>query len=281
MSRLLFLVCLCHMFTIIVTAPSQHMICKNVDGVFAEDENDLIPSRGSAHSRSFQSLPGKRGPKGERGGIGMHGVKGQQGESGIVDYQKVNATVEQLFEKFVQKSVASRIEELEERMLTKLDEAVQKLDEKIDEIDTILLGSCDGVSYLGKCYIASLHTAYDVNYDQAVAMCGERSGKPADIIDSQHYDLVLKYIRSLMSSSYASIWLAMTYVHQTKKALLSSGTTAPYTNYYPGNPSSSASYTGMEIGVRNPSSSSQGMFNYARSYTRHGVLCQKERFTPN
>ncbi|XP_039269123.2 uncharacterized protein LOC120344100 [Styela clava] len=279
MSRLLFLlVCLCHLLTTIVTAQSQHMICKNVNDVFAEDENDSIPSRGSAHSRRFQSLPGKRGPKGERGEIGMHGVKGQQGESGIVDYQKVNATVEQLFEKFVQKLVASRIEELEERMLTKLDEAVQKLDEKIDEIDTILLGSCDGMSYLGKCYIASLHTANDVNYDQAVAMCGERSAKPADIIDSHQYDLVLKYIRSLISTSYAELRLGMKYDHQTKRALLSSGTTAPYTNYYPGHPTS---YTVMAIVVSNPSSSTQGMFDTSPSSNIQGVLCQKERFPSN
>nr|XP_039268827.1 mannose-binding protein-like [Styela clava] len=272
MSRLLFLVCLCHMFTTIVTAPSQHMICNNVDDVFAEDENDSIPSRGSAHSRRFQSLPGKRGSKGERGEMGMHGVKGQQGESGIVDYQKVNATVEQLFERFVENSVASRVEELEERMLAKLEEAVQKLDEKI------LQGSCDGVSYLGKCYIASLHIERDVNYDQAVAMCGERSAKPADIIDSQHYDLVLKYIRSVLSISYAELWLGMKYDHQTKRALLSSGTTAPYTNYHPGHP---RPYTLMAIVVRNPSSSNQGMFNTHPSSNLNGVLCQKERFPSN
>nr|XP_039268794.1 uncharacterized protein LOC120343840 [Styela clava] len=179
MSRSLFFVCLCHLFTTIVMSQSQHMICKNVDDVF--DENDSISSRESTHSRSFQGPPGKRGLKGEMGGLGMPGVKGQQGDSGNVDYQKVNATVEQLFEKLVEKSVASRIEELEERMLAKHDELNKK----------IWLGPGDGVVHLGKCYIASLHTARDVNYDEAVAMCTKLSAKPADIIGSQHYDMVM------------------------------------------------------------------------------------------
>nr|XP_039269123.1 uncharacterized protein LOC120344100 [Styela clava] len=270
MSRLLFLVCLCHMFTTIVTAPSQNMICKNVDDVFAEDENDSIPSRGSAHSRRFQSLPGKRGPKGEMGKIGMHGVKGQQGESGNVDYQKVNATVEQLFEKFVEKSVAPRIEELEERMLA-----------KFNEINMTLQGSCDGRSYLGKCYIASLQITPDVNYDQAVAMCRKMSAKPADIIDSHQYALVFKYIRTLISTSYVELWLGMKYDHQAERALLSSGTTALYSKYHPGYPLSLASRTGMAIIVRNPASSNQGMFNSPPSSNRNGVLCQKERFPSN
>nr|XP_039268795.1 mannose-binding protein A-like [Styela clava] len=166
-KRTLLLVCLCHFV---------------FDDVFGE--NDSISSRGSTHSHRSPGPPGKRGLKGEMGGIGMPGVKGQQGDPGIVDYQKVNATVEELFKKLVEKSVISRIEELEERMLAKLGE----LEEKIES------GPCDGVVHLGKCYQASLHTARDVTYDEAVAMCTKMSAKPADIIDSQHYDLIYYYI---------------------------------------------------------------------------------------
>nr|XP_039270371.1 uncharacterized protein LOC120345052 [Styela clava] len=265
--RLLLLVCLCHFFfTTLVTSPSQHMICKNVDDVFAEDENDSIPSRGSTHSHRSPGPPGKRGLKGEMGGIGMPGVKGQQGDPGIVDYQKVNATVEQLFEKLVEKSVISRIEELEERMLAKLGE----LDEKIES------EPCDGVLHLGKCYVASLHTARDINYNEAVAMCTKLSAKPADIIGSQHYDLVFKYIRTVMSSSYDEFWLAMTFDHSTNRVLLSNGTAAPYVKHYHGKPLTSATNTQIAISVRNPSRGQQGMFNAPRSYPTNGVLCQRE-----
>ncbi|XP_077970637.1 uncharacterized protein LOC120327867 [Styela clava] len=266
MRRSVIIVFLCHMFTTIMATQSKHMICKNVDDVFAEDEDSSILNYGSAHSRRLQGMPGKRGLKGENGVIGMPGVKGQQGAPGIVDYQKVNATVEQLIENSVEKLVTSRIEELGERL---------------DELKKMFLGTCDGVVYLGQCYIASLHTAQDVNYDKAVAMCTKMSAKTADIIDSQHYDLVLKYIRTLMSSSIVEVTLAMTYDHSTKRVLLSNGNTASYTNYYSGYPDVTASYTQMGIAVRNPSSGDQGMYNYPRLYDRHGVLCRKELFSSN
>nr|XP_039250158.1 uncharacterized protein LOC120327867 [Styela clava] len=211
---------------------NKHMICKNVDDVFAEDEEVRFPIMVQPTLVGYKACLVKEG---------------------------------------VEKLVTSRIEELEERMLAKLDE----LDEKI------LQETCDGVVYLGQCYIASLHTAQDVNYDKAVAMCTKMSAKPADIIDYPHYDMIFKYIRTLMSSSLVEVMLAMTFNHSTKRVLLSNGNTAPYTNYYSGYPRSTTSHTQMGIIVRNPSSGDQGMYNYPRLYDRHGVLCRKELFSSN
>ncbi|XP_039268794.2 uncharacterized protein LOC120343840 [Styela clava] len=148
---------------------------------------------------------------------------------------------------------------------------------KLDELNKkIWLGPYDGVVHLGKCYIASLHTTRDVNYEEAVAMCTKLSAKPADIIGSQHYDMVLKYIRTMMSSSYEEVWLAMTFDHSTNRALLSNGTTAPYITYFSGQPNKPATHTLMAFGARNPSRGQQGMFNAPRSYTTNGALCQRE-----
>ncbi|XP_077968856.1 uncharacterized protein LOC144422847 [Styela clava] len=143
-------------------------------------------------------------------------------------------------------------------------------------VKTIRSGPCDGVVHLGKCYLVSLHTITDVNYYEAVAMCIKMSAKPADIIDSQQYELVFKYIRTLMFSTYATLWLAMTIDHSTNRVLLSNGAAAPYIHYIPGEPTKTETYTQIAIAVANPSRSSQGMFNAERSYSNNGVLCQKE-----
>nr|XP_039270271.1 uncharacterized protein LOC120344986 [Styela clava] len=137
-------------------------------------------------------------------------------------------------------------------------------------------GLCDGLLYLGKCYRASLHTAQDVNYNEAVVMCTNMSAKPADIIDSQHYDMVVKYIQTIMSSSYEDVWLAMTFDHWLNIVLRSDGTAAQYVIYTPGAPYSHPTYTQLAITVRNLLGSSHGMFNAPRSSFKYGVLCQKE-----
>ena len=63
----------------------EHLICKRVEGVFADTQYD----RTVPHSRRIQGSPGKRGPTGGKGDRGLPGVKGEPGSPAIVEYERI------------------------------------------------------------------------------------------------------------------------------------------------------------------------------------------------
>ncbi|XP_039262456.2 uncharacterized protein LOC120338505 isoform X2 [Styela clava] len=139
------------------------------------------------------------------------------------------------------------------------------------------LESCTGFVYTEYCYWVEIHLSSDINYAEAKKICLRNSGKPADIVNSQHYQLVNNEIRLNMPSalSYVHAWLSMTINPLSGAVRFSGGKSARTVNYYPEYPKSTASYTQMAIGVRKDTSdSAQGMFNYTPINGLMGVVCQ-------
>ncbi|XP_077968852.1 uncharacterized protein LOC144422844 [Styela clava] len=242
-------------------ANSKHMICKSVDEVFNEETEAVGNQLTRRHHRG---IPGKRGAKGEKGDRGQPGVKGEPGIAAIVDYDTVNATIK----RFVGAAVAAELKALEERLFEQINETKSPVKAE----------SCTGFIYTEYCYWVEIHSKSDTNYAEAKTICLQNSGKPADIVDSQHYQLVNNHIRLNMPSSvsYVNAWLSMTINPSSGAVRFSSGNSARNVNYFPSYPKSTASRTQMAIGVqKDPSHSSQGMFNSPPNGNLMGVVCQK------
>ncbi|XP_077972872.1 uncharacterized protein LOC120338505 isoform X1 [Styela clava] len=242
-------------------AHSKHMICKSVDDVFNEETEAF---GNPLTRRHHQGISGKRGAKGDKGNQGQPGAKGEPGIAAIVDYERVNATIKRL----VETAVAAELKSLEERLFEQINETTKP---------HVKAESCTGFVYTEYCYWVEIHLSSDINYAEAKKICLRNSGKPADIVNSQHYQLVNNEIRLNMPSalSYVHAWLSMTINPLSGAVRFSGGKSARTVNYYPEYPKSTASYTQMAIGVRKDTSdSAQGMFNYTPINGLMGVVCQ-------
>nr|XP_039268800.1 pulmonary surfactant-associated protein A1-like [Styela clava] len=238
-------------------ANSKHMICKSVDDVFNEETEAVgIPLT----RRLYQGSPGKRGAKGDNGDHGQPGAKGEPGIAAVVDYDTIK--------RFVEAAVAAEMKSIEERLFEQINETRS----------SVKAESCTGFIYTEYCYWVEIHSISNTTYAEAKTICLRNSGKPADIVDSQHYQLVNNHIRLNIPSfvSYVNAWLSMTINPSSGTVRFSDGNSASNVKYYPKYPKSTASYTQMAIGVRkDPSDSRQGMFNYTPASNFMGVVCQK------
>nr|XP_039270488.1 uncharacterized protein LOC120345142 [Styela clava] len=102
-------------------------------------------------------------------------------------------------------------------------------------------------------------------------------GKPANIYDLAHYQLLRTYFRSLIPAVWAriDIWTGMEY--KNNQLLLSSGDpiTMATEVWYPGYPRFDASFTNVAVGVNEaPEYEDQGMYNHLPSWSLHGVICE-------
>lgn len=70
------------------------------------------------------------------------------------------------------------------------------------------LGLCD-VYYGGKCYIAILTTS---DFSEGVYRCGIIGGQAANIYNSDHHAMIVKYIRAnhMAQRSHTQLWIGMT-----------------------------------------------------------------------
>nr|XP_039258294.1 uncharacterized protein LOC120334847 [Styela clava] len=103
------------------------------------------------------------------------------------------------------------------------------------------------------------------------------NGKPANIYDLKHYQLLLPYLRSLMPAGqkWIGIWTGIEY--KNNQLLLSGGKpiTIATEVWYPSFPVSDASWNNVGVYVnKDPEDAIQGMFNIAPSYNRNGVICE-------
>ncbi|XP_077976143.1 uncharacterized protein LOC120334847 [Styela clava] len=121
---------------------------------------------------------------------------------------------------------------------------------------------CD-VTYKKICFRAVVYDARNVTFNDAKAICKSMNGKPANIYDLKHYQLLLPYLRSL--------------IHFNNQLLLSGGKpiTIATEVCYPSFPVSDASWNNVGVYVnKDPEDTIQGMFNIAPSYNRNGVICE-------
>ena len=71
----------------------QHLICKNVENVFA----DTHDTRTVPQSGIIQGSPGKRGPPGGKGDRGPPGIQGRPGTAASVDYEKISGMIDEKY----------------------------------------------------------------------------------------------------------------------------------------------------------------------------------------
>ncbi|XP_077976375.1 uncharacterized protein LOC120340448 [Styela clava] len=135
---------------------------------------------------------------------------------------------------------------------------------------------CD-VTYKKKCYRAVAYDVTNVNFNDAKAICKSMNGKPANIYDLKHYQLMLPYLRSLIPGGWGliDIWTGMEY--KNNQLLLSNGRpiTIATEVWYPKSPGSEASWTNVGVYVdKDPENAYQGMINKYPSSSFHGVICE-------
>ncbi|XP_077976140.1 uncharacterized protein LOC120340383 [Styela clava] len=135
---------------------------------------------------------------------------------------------------------------------------------------------CD-VTYKKKCYRAIVYDVPNVTFTDAKAICKSMNGKPANIYDLKHYQLLLPYLRSLIPAgwTYINIWTGMEY--KNNQLLLSNGRpiTIATEVWFPSYPGSDTFRTNVGVRVdKDQGYAYQGMFNNSPSYTTNGVICE-------
>nr|XP_039258175.1 uncharacterized protein LOC120334743 [Styela clava] len=135
---------------------------------------------------------------------------------------------------------------------------------------------CD-VTYKEKCFQAVVYDVWNITFNNAEPTCESMNGKPANIYDLKHYQLLLPYLRSLMPAcrTYIYIWTGMEY--KNNQLLLSNGRpiTIATEVWVPNYPVSEASWTNVGVRVnKDPGYAYQGMINDPPSYTNNGVICE-------
>ena len=88
-----FLVLISLAFPISGQNTQQHLICKNVENVFADARDVGIVTQ----SRGIQGSPGKRGPPGNKGDLGPPGIQGRPGTPASVDYERMSEMIDEKY----------------------------------------------------------------------------------------------------------------------------------------------------------------------------------------
>ncbi|XP_077975756.1 uncharacterized protein LOC144431468 isoform X1 [Styela clava] len=128
--------------------------------------------------------------------------------------------------------------------------------------------------------ICSQAVVYDVNnvtFNDAEPICKSMNiGKPANIYDLTHYQMLLTHLRPLIPAGRKNtyIWTGMKY--KNNQLLLSSGENITLATevWYPAYPRSDTSYTNVGVAVsKYPEYTYQGIWNINPSWSFHGVIC--------
>nr|XP_039273842.1 pulmonary surfactant-associated protein A-like isoform X2 [Styela clava] len=214
-----------------VKADSKHLVCKTVEDIFDETNQEGLSSDTNPRRRG---IPGKRGPQGVEGQPGSRGPKGKDGDPGIVNYERINATIEERVQaecpgiRYQRKCYWSVIH-------TSIDVSYEQA-----------LQLCRKKSGYPADILNSQHYTMVSNY--------VRTNLPT-------------------STNAVYLWIGMTYNPQTKVLKLSDGSKAPYVTWYPDYPTIDEDRTGMGFQVnRDENDVHQGMFNWHGN--QWGVICE-------
>nr|XP_039266111.1 uncharacterized protein LOC120341634 isoform X2 [Styela clava]XP_039266112.1 uncharacterized protein LOC120341634 isoform X2 [Styela clava] len=209
-----------------------------------------------------QGPPGKRGPVGPKGDIGG---PGPIGPPAVVNYNRIETEIEK------QITAVRDLANVRERNFAS---KLEKLEERIKILES-REGACE-VKYNGKCFWAVTLDS-SIGYDKGVDMCAERNGSPANIYSEEHYNIIMRYLRSkiLAKLGVVYLWIGMRTNPTNVIVTLSKGNRAPFIKWYPRYPSRDSDTTHMTIVQRAPTTNpSVGMHNIPPTSTRTGVLCE-------
>nr|XP_039255172.1 uncharacterized protein LOC120332036 [Styela clava] len=136
-----------------------------------------------------------------------------------------------------------------------------------------------GVTYNSKLFRAVVYDdAYKVDVNDAPSICKSLNyGKPANIYDLAHYQLLLPYLRLLIADGWTKInlWTGMGY--KNNQLLLSSGRpiTIATEVWRPGNWRSHSAWTIVLVDVQEDSENKdQGIYNTIPLASCYGVICE-------
>nr|XP_039256570.1 uncharacterized protein LOC120333256 [Styela clava] len=185
---------------IVAGGTGRQRICFELENVDAE--NQYNENRGEV-----QTIPGKKGPKGDSG---PPGPKGSQGD---VNYD----TLEALINQKVNKAMEQLRAEMNETMNEWLESTTAKSEEQTTMIPAVVatippgFAERDIVRYGGRIFIPL--ASVEVRKASAVAKCQQIGGKLANIYSQVHMDKVIAYIRNnkMNGKGHKGFWLGMTY----------------------------------------------------------------------
>nr|XP_039253900.1 uncharacterized protein LOC120330966 [Styela clava] len=133
------------------------------------------------------------------------------------------------------------------------------------------------VTYKKKCYRAVVYDVRNVTFHDAKAICKSMNGKPANIYDLKHYQLLLPHLRSVIPAGRTWMWFWTGMKYKNNQLLLFGGKpiTIATEVLHPYYPRSYASLTNVAVGInKDPEDARQGMLNYLPSLSIHGVICE-------
>nr|XP_039270057.1 uncharacterized protein LOC120344812 [Styela clava] len=260
--------------SIVTTGRRQDRICFQLDSVDVEDRYG---------ENRVETIRGERGPKGDRG------ITGSKGSRGEVDYDELEALINEKVEKAMEKQRAEinktvnilmgRIEALEGQESTNtLADATTASSVPPTLSPPPGFTEQDIVRYDGKIFIPL--ASEKVSKPSAIAKCQTLGGELANIYNQNPMDKIMTFIRDnkLDGESYKRFHLGMTYDPIDQIISLRNGTEISqsgfkWTRPYPYNGQRYSDWTNMFIEINKDSTSPYqyiGNHPYLNSY----VLCE-------
>ncbi|XP_077965984.1 uncharacterized protein LOC120336861 [Styela clava] len=243
-------------------ATNKHMICKEVNDVFNNNNGNFQPS-----ARRLQGPMGKRGQPGLKGETGPQGASGQPG---TVDYERVA----ELVRIEVAKGIETKMKDLEGKIMT-----VSKITEGIIARE---LEQCEsirgGVRVDSKCFTTEIHSTYDTTLAEAEQICRNKGLRLADISTEREHNAIMELVRNTIPAgrSHAHVWTKMKR-DKNGNAILSNGQISGYKRIREASDqwtTAEASRTHVYLLVRkNSNEADQGLGSLWPSWEATGVLC--------
>nr|XP_039270402.1 uncharacterized protein LOC120345079 [Styela clava] len=135
-----------------------------------------------------------------------------------------------------------------------------------------------GVVYNSKCYRAIAYKIDNVTLKDAKLICKSLNyGKPANIYDLTHYNLLHTYLLSVVPAGLLGTDVFTGMQYKNNQLLLTNGeaVTLPPEVWYPDNPKSHVTHTSVGIVVnKDPDNKLQGVFTGTPSWPEFGVVCE-------
>nr|XP_039255390.1 uncharacterized protein LOC120332253 [Styela clava] len=134
---------------------------------------------------------------------------------------------------------------------------------------------CD-FKYNSKCFRIVTYDVQNVTFNDSESICKSMNiGKPANIYNLTHYQMLLTHLRPRIPAgwSWIDIWTGMQY--KNNQLLLSSGGSITLATevWYPYYPNLDESWTNVGVAV-DKDQTYQGIFNRIPSWPIHGVICE-------
>ncbi|XP_039257722.1 uncharacterized protein LOC120334310 [Styela clava] len=234
---------------------TNHFICQKMDGA--------LVSESQVGSSDISSNPTIQHTQGRPGKRGIQGMKGEIGPPGNVNYETIDLKLENKVNQKVQESMTEYGSSVAE-----LQAEVEKLKQRQD--------LCK-VFYGGKCFWIAYPNSGAATYTQIDDLCAQEGGTPANIYGRDHFEEIDAYVDSI--AQHETFFTGMTIDKSNKIITMNNGMKARWNigdmKWFPGHPSGNAGWTLIGIHSDRDPEKPQGMHNWPKSSSRHGVICEK------